>query len=415
MQNVFLFNSLKVLVFYLLIHVIINCSCFTEEASEDSTFCCSTCIYVAGVINDDWYVKKFNCNGVEDTSNWNKKLDGNNGLDIAYSIAIDSNSNVFVSGFGENLKSSNSKADWWIKKFSHDGIEDTTYWNKICDSGSIDLCRSIYIDNNDNVYAVGYGENLISSTSKYDWWIKKFDANGNEDTLNWNKMFDGNSGNDVAYSIDGDTDGNIIIGGYGENLTSSTSKYDWWIKKFDANGNEDTLNWNIIFDNNNKDDKISDLAIDKSNNVFVVGLQNDHEWAIKYFSNNGIEDTSTWNKTIDGSTSYSGASSICINNEDKIYVVGLTGFSIDYSYYYSSIIKEFDTDGNENWEKYLGAIGYSIISDNEKKIYIAGIKDDLFSTRYDGFFLTKYDSTGTLEWEKTYTDGRARVVAIGDK
>ena len=66
--------------------------------------------------------------------------------------------------------------------------------------------------------------------SGYDWWIKKFDANGNEDTINWNKKL--NSVYDYAYSIAIDINNNIYVAGCGVNLVNLSSGYDWWIKKF---------------------------------------------------------------------------------------------------------------------------------------------------------------------------------------
>lgn len=109
---------------------------------------------------DDWWIKKFWSNGTEDTS-WNKTFDGGSlaaGSDIAYSVAVDSNDNVYVAGVGEDLLDLTSNQDWWIKKFSSDGTEDTTNWNITYShqSDSYDYARSVAVDSDDNVYVVGY-------------------------------------------------------------------------------------------------------------------------------------------------------------------------------------------------------------------------------------------------------------------
>lgn len=55
--------------------------------------------------------------------------------DGASAVAIDpSDGSVYVAGSGENLIGSETSSDWWIKKFSSSGVEDTTGWNKMFDS-----------------------------------------------------------------------------------------------------------------------------------------------------------------------------------------------------------------------------------------------------------------------------------------
>ena len=99
-------------------------------------------------------------------------------------------------------------------------------------SGGDDSVSSISIDSAGNIYAGGYGVNLIDKSSGYDWWIKKFDSNGVEDIANWDLKFDGNNGSDAANSIVIDSVGNVYAAGYGWNLVDTSSEEDWWIKKF---------------------------------------------------------------------------------------------------------------------------------------------------------------------------------------
>lgn len=47
-------------------------------------------------------------------------FDGNIGLDIARSMVIDSDGDLYVCGQGKNLVSAGSSDDWWIKKFYTD-------------------------------------------------------------------------------------------------------------------------------------------------------------------------------------------------------------------------------------------------------------------------------------------------------
>jgi hypothetical protein len=151
---------------------------------------------------------------------------------------------------GGSISSSASLMLNWVAE----GTEDTIYWDKKIDgTGNNDAAYAIAIDADDNVYIVGKGTNLINGSSDSDWWIKKFDKNGNEDADNWNKQYDGNGGDDDALAITIDSAGNIYVAGYGQNIAGGSTGYDWWIKKFDSDGNEDILNWDKKDDFTNTD------------------------------------------------------------------------------------------------------------------------------------------------------------------
>ncbi len=77
------------------------------------------------------------------------------------------------------------------------GIE---VWNAVFDgNGGADYGRTATLDPYGNLYVGGFGTNLVTGTSLWDQWIKKVDANGNED-MNWNKQFDGNNGRGVLHA-----------------------------------------------------------------------------------------------------------------------------------------------------------------------------------------------------------------------
>lgn len=197
----------------------------------------------------DWWIKKFDKDGNEDLTNWNKTIDFKGYEDKPNDIAIDSQGNVYVAGYGTgklkdqeimdpNYDDSNIQtAFWWIKKYTPDG-EEFSNWDKKFSSERLsqDRIKAIAIDNEDNLYAVGNikscgcggGENI---------WIKKFSPDGVEDTENWNVIIDGNGWDDYPTDIVIDNSGDIYVGAVGDSLVSEDSSYDWWILKFDKNGN----------------------------------------------------------------------------------------------------------------------------------------------------------------------------------
>ncbi len=294
---------------------------------------------VTGSSSDDWWVKKFSASGVEYAS-WNKTFTGTpTGSDYALSVAVDSNDNAYVVGYGNNLVNSTSGFDWWIKKFDRNGVENTTAWNKTITaptSSTTDVASFVAVDGNDNIYVVGYAQKLSSSTSNTDMWIKKFDSSGVEDTTNWNKNFTGTStGNDQAQSVAFDANNNVYVVGFGQNLVNSTSGYDWWIKKFDNNGVENITHWNktVTSQISGGVDMANSFAVDSNNNVFVVGYgaqlvssspSSSEDWWIKKFDSNGVENTTNWNKNYTGtSTGSDVAYSVAVDEYNNVYVVGI--------------------------------------------------------------------------------------------
>ena len=61
-------------------------------------------------------------------------------------------------------------------------------------------------------------------------------SEGDEDVTNWNKTV-GTYDSDNVIAIAEDSQGKLYFGGLGANLTSASSGFDWWIKKYDSKGN----------------------------------------------------------------------------------------------------------------------------------------------------------------------------------
>ncbi|MFC1670196.1 hypothetical protein ACFL20_07355 [Spirochaetota bacterium] len=246
---------------------------------------------------------------------WEKKFDANGGNDSIETIAIDSKDNVYVAGYGENLNNGTSGNDWWMKKFDCTGVEDMVNWNKTFKSfGTYDSIKSIAIDSYDNIYVGGNGYNIVDDSSRQDWWMKKFDSSGNELNFNGDSyplcnnstepcstnsldvVYDGTSTisnrEDLIEVISFDRTGSLYAVGY---TKTGIGNADWWIKKFSPQGVEDTTNWNKIIPGPNLHDSALAIAFDSQNNVYVGGYSdglvysaNKDAW-IKKFDANGNE------------------------------------------------------------------------------------------------------------------------------
>jgi len=233
-----------------------------------------------GVTSTDsaWMIKKFDKNGNEDP-NWNKTFNGGDDSeskkeDAAFDIAMDSENNIYIVGTGFNIYNSTSEIDWWIKKFDNSGNEITTGWNKGIDDGSTtgdeEPFGGVEIDSQDNIYVAGVGMDLIDSSSNQDWWIKKFDKNGNEITTGWDKRITSEAGSkmDRLFLLKVDNSDNVWVGGGGREVGGTGTSDDWWIKKFNSNGNELLQ---ITADGNTAGDYVRSIVFTQTGNIFVLG------------------------------------------------------------------------------------------------------------------------------------------------
>lgn len=100
-------------------------------------------------------------------------------------------------------------------------------------SNGIDEAYAIARDRFGNTYVCG--KSWAGSTFKYDALVDSYDANGNRRS-NWPQSYDaGQSGDDIATSIEVTWDGSVIVAGtsYG----GTTSGFDYFVYKWDSGGN----------------------------------------------------------------------------------------------------------------------------------------------------------------------------------
>jgi uncharacterized delta-60 repeat protein len=359
---------------------------------------------------------------------WSKQFDGNGSGDNLNGIAIDSNNNVYVAGYGTDLVSASSLEDIWIKKFTSDGTEITTGWNKKINNrfSSIEKIDAIAVDSSDNVYVSGYGSFLVSGSSGGDIWIKKFRSDGTEITTGWNKKIDGNGGSDRFYGIAFDSNDNVYVAGFGDNLISGTSQRDLWIKKFRSDGTEITSGWDKRIDGNSSHDSLNAVAVDSNGNIYVGGYgynlisgSSDADFWIKKFTGDGTEITSGWDKRIDGNSGYDTINAIAIDSNDNVYAGGYGYNLISGSSDPDLWIKKYLSDGTEvtaGWDKQIDGNDENdsikgMVIDDKNNLYIAGAGEELIpgSTRSD-LWIKKFMSDGT-----EITDGwDKRINVIND-
>ena len=226
-----------------------------------------------------------------------------------------------------------------------------------------------------------YGSGIENRTYHSARNVAEFYDNFNDLSDTWNKTYDSNHVNNMAYGITNDSWANIYVVGTGYNLVDFGTRTDWWIKKFDVNGYEYKKDegWNKTIDCSSGDEARA-VAVDRDNNIYVVGYVGDYifntDWMIKKFDPNGNEypdnpDGTGWNKRIDNG-SYDAALSVTTDPNNNVYVVGYVTYSSTQDW----MVRKYDQTGKFLWEQRYDYYGrqdcaYSVAYKNGY-LYVAG-------------------------------------------
>jgi len=195
----------------------------------------------AGAANTpDAYLAKYDSNG---NRQWVKML-GSNKDDNSNGVAIDSNNNVYITGSTNgtfpDASANAGGSDAYLAKYDSNGNRQ---WVKMLGSSSGDNSTGVAIDSNNNVYITGYTFGRFPDASANagtadtsDAYLAKYDSNGNKQ---WVKML-GSTLSDFSQGVAIDSNNNVYITGYTEgtfpsaSANASTGTPDAYLAKYAA-------------------------------------------------------------------------------------------------------------------------------------------------------------------------------------
>jgi hypothetical protein len=350
--------------------------------------------------NFDVRLKKFDKDGTEDTVSWDKLLSDSADYSESNVMAIDSAGSVYV---GYYRSGGASGYDWRIRKFSAAGVEDTTNWNKTLDgdmNGGHDTLTALVIDSNDDLYAVGYCRDGVN-TNLMDWRIRKFASGGAEITAGWNKAVSGDAAisMDLPYAAAVDSDDNLYVTGVLYTLSGRAQV----IKKYSSAGVEDTANWNKSDTNLALEYRC--LAVDSSDNLYLGGRGSDGLFMVKKFSSAGVEDTVNWDKSFSIETP-SWITAMAVDSEDNLYAAGRFSNGMDSGWCLKKFTSG-GTEITTGWDKQLDVAGqedivHSMAAGGLDDLYVFGVVWDGDTSTYS-WAIRKYAPDGTedtVNWNK---------------
>ncbi len=324
----------------------------------------------------DYVTVKYNSDGIQQ---WVARYNGpGNFTDIAYTIALDSDGNVYVTGFSDG-----TYRDYTTIKYNPDGLELWVARYNGPDNTE-DTASDIALDDESNVYVTGMSHGIGIGN---DYTTIKYNSDGVQE---WVARYNGpENSHDEAYAIVLDDSGTVNVTGcsWGDHWDYVTIQYnseglEQWVARYNGPGN--------------KGDAASDIELDDEGNIYVTGMSysdstyNDYT-TIKY-NTDGVQQ---WVARYNGPGNLTDkAYDITLDEDGNIYVTGISrGFNTNDDY---ATVK-YNTDGAEQWvARYNGpgnGIGaaQAVAADRIGNIYVTGYSTG--SNNYTDYATIKYSQT----------------------
>ena len=187
---------------------------------------------------------------------WQKNWGGPNN-EYAYSIAVDSSSNIYVTGYTTSFGPGGSNV--FLLKLDSSG---NLLWQRVWGGGSGSQSgQGVAVDASGNIYVTGYTSSF--GAGNIDVLLMRFDMSGN---LLWQKTW-GGWAVDEGSAVTVDASGNAYVTGVTYSFGASSGDSEVFLLKVDPSGN---LVWQKTWGGPDADNG-NGIALDPSGNVLIAG------------------------------------------------------------------------------------------------------------------------------------------------
>ena len=313
-------------------------------------------------------------------------------------MAVDDNGNVYVVGYSE---ATDTDLDYVAIKYNSAGEQQwVAYYNG--PGNGEDYATAVGIDGSGNVYVTGYvyieGQNyeFPFSGRNDDYVTIKYNSSGDEQ---WALQYDGPAnGQDNAVDIAVDEAGNAYVTGVSEGTVTGG---DYTTVKYNSNGQQQWDARYTGFENSRYHDYPSEITIDEAGNVYMTGFTDPTDYGtVKYNSTGQQQWVARYNSPEDG---FDYAYAIAVDGSGNVYVTGSSGLTHHENY---ATIK-YNSSGQQQWSRsYNGSLDASdhardIAVDMYGNVYVTGSSQG--GSNYCTDYVTiKYSTSGDEQWVKRY-------------
>jgi hypothetical protein len=331
------------------------------------------------------WVAKYNSSGV---LQWQRGFYSTGFSSSADGLAIDNGNNVYIVG---SLLGSSSAAT--VIKYDTDG---TFQWQKGLGTSNNTYGTSIAIDSSNDVYITGSTNSQGAGST--DVLIVKYNSSG---TLQWQRAL-GDTNFNTGSGIALDNSGNVCVVGY----TNTSGTVTGVIAKYNSSG---TVDWQRSFDITPGTDQLSDIAIDSSGNIYIVGDLIVSKLVFAKYNSSG---TLQWQFTIEKTSTSFGKSKICLDGSTNIYITG----SFYLTFPPQSFISKFNSSGTLQWARTFGnntttlknlpAYAQCVTTNSAGIVYVGGsltFGDPGDDAEYPVGYIAKLPTDGSLTGTYTWT------------
>jgi len=290
---------------------------------------------------------------------------------------IDSQGSVYLLGDSYGILDGAPNAgiyDLFVQKFSASGIK---LWTRQIGSSDYDFGMGMAVDSNGNLFIVGDTAGSIDGNGNLggeDIFILKLDSNGNR---LWSRQI-GSNYSDYASDIALDNSGNVYLVGWTQGLMAGTSYYgngNMVAAKYDTNGNQ---LWLKQVPGSSRSDSI---ALDPGGNVYLGGNAGTDFLLLKWDG----DGNQLWSKQFGVNYADSKAKALTTDSKGGVYAIYQTATPTSPGYYQlqSTLIK-YDQAGNTIWSRQTEYPVLAMKTGRDDNIYLSGfIGNDIFLHLYD--------------------------------
>ncbi|MFT3774424.1 MAG: DUF4215 domain-containing protein [Minicystis sp.] len=334
---------------------------------------------------------------------WTQTYDGSNGAGDSWNaVAVDPSGNVVVAG----VRVVGQTTDAVVAKYDSSG---TQLWVQTYNGGvnGDDVAYGVATDAQGNIVVVGYETAAGYVTDNKDIWIRKYDPNG---AVIWTKTYLGYD-DDTVYDQD-DMAFGVATNAAGDVFIASAITYDGAAGDVDIlvgklSGATGAIVWTDSYFTNG-DDEATAITVDAAGRVIVAGYAastaGDSDMWIRKYQDGGTTKTVVWTKTYDDAAHQNDfAFGVATDGANNVVVVGAEPVASQFD----ASIRKYDANGNFVWtQRRAGAAGGTDVAaavrcDAAGNVYVGG--SEMTANMTANAWTAKYSSTGTtVVWSDVY-------------